>query len=119
MNRVSPDGMGNEPYRVVVGFNNQRFSATVPLIELVATRRQLEFRARFGFGRFVGPWRVDRAEVTKLFRAPGFVSDRVAIQGSNHLDWTIYTFHPEPILLNLEDLGYPVDWFYRAGADLL
>ncbi len=45
----------NEKYRVVIGLNNQRFHATVHLIELVATREQPEFRARFGFGRVRGP----------------------------------------------------------------
>lgn len=39
--------------------------------------------------------------------------DCVAVQGSHYLDWSTYTFHPEPILLALEELGYPVDWLVR------
>ncbi|OOP65319.1 hypothetical protein BMF89_00290 [Arthrobacter sp. SRS-W-1-2016] len=113
MDTVPGKPADNEQYREVIGFNNQRFNATVPLIELVATRERLEFRARFGFGRFVGPWRVERSQVRRVFRAPGLFSDGIAIQGDNYLDWTIYSFHPEVVLLSLEELGYPVNWLDR------
>lgn len=102
-----------EPYRVVIGFNNQRFSATMPLIELIATREHLDFRARFGLGVFLGPWRLERSQITAVFRAPGIMSDCIAIQGGPFVDWSIYAFTLEPILLSLEELGYPVDWLRR------
>jgi len=112
MDTVPGDGTRVEPYRVIVGFDNQQLRATVPLIELAATPERLEFRARFGLGRFMGPWRVERAQVTRVFRARGLMSDCIAIRGSHYLDWTIFTFSPDPILLTLEELGYPVDWLY-------
>lgn len=106
-------GVSDEPYRVTIGFANEKISATLPLIELVATPEQLVFRARFGLGRFLGPWLLERAQVGRIFKAPGIMGDCIAIQGDHYLDWTIYTFSPEPILLTLEELGYPVDWISR------
>jgi hypothetical protein len=41
------------------------------------------------------------------------MSDCIAIQGDHYLDWSIYAFSLEPILLSLEELGYPVDWLRR------
>ncbi|BCW36084.1 hypothetical protein StoSoilA2_21400 [Arthrobacter sp. StoSoilA2] len=81
----------------------------------MATPERLEFRARLGFGRFMGPWRVERSEVTKIFRAPGLMmGDCIAVRCKHYLDWTIYAFGLEPILLTLEELGYPVDWIHST-----
>lgn len=115
MNTVPEAGKPAEPFRVVIGFNNQELSATWPFIELVATPERLEFRARLGLGRFMGPWSVERSMVTKIFRAPGLMmGDCIAVRGKHYLDWTIYAFSLEPILLTLEELGYPVDWIHRT-----
>ncbi|WP_224089981.1 hypothetical protein [Arthrobacter sp. StoSoilB13] len=63
----------------------------------------------------MGPWRVERSEVTKIFRAPGLMmGDCIAVRGKHYLDWTIYAFGLEPILLTLEELGYPVDWIHST-----
>src|SRR6478736_5919187 len=90
---VPGDGAGVGPCRVVIGFNNQRFSAPAPLIELVATPEKLEFRARFGLGRFLGAWCVEQSQVAAVFRAPGVMSDCVAVHGSHYLGWSNYSFH--------------------------
>lgn len=100
-------------YGLITGQHSQSLSATMPLIELTATPEHLGFRARFGLGQFMGPWRLERAQVTAVFRAPGIMSDCIAIQGDHYLDWSIYAFSLEPILLSLEELGYPVDWLRR------
>ncbi len=42
MDAVPGEPADNEQYREVIGFNNQRLHATLPLIELVATRERLE-----------------------------------------------------------------------------
>jgi hypothetical protein len=41
------------------------------------------------------------------------LSDCIAVQGDHDLDWSIYALPLEPILLSLEELGYPVDWLRR------
>jgi hypothetical protein len=60
MNAVRDAGKPVEPFRVVIGFNNQEFGATWPLTELVATPEQLEFRAvsagLWDHGASSGPW---------------------------------------------------------------
>jgi hypothetical protein len=50
----------------------------------------------------------------QVFRAPGLMGDCIALRGKHYLDWTIYAFSLEPILLTLEELGYPVDWIHRT-----
>lgn len=40
------------PHRAIVGLNDQRFGATWPLIEMVATPDRLDFHARFGLAGF-------------------------------------------------------------------
>ena len=42
MNTVPEAGEPVEPFRVVIGFNNQELSATWPFVELVATPERLE-----------------------------------------------------------------------------
>jgi hypothetical protein len=42
------------------------------------------------------------------------MGDCIALRGKHYLDWTIYAFSLEPILLTLEELGYPVDWIHRT-----
>jgi hypothetical protein len=78
MNMVLRDGPGVEPYRVIVGFDNQLFRATAPLIELVATRNPLEFPARPGPRRKMSPWGVERAPVTKIYRVRGLMCGTAA-----------------------------------------
>lgn len=103
-----------EPFRAVIGFSDQKLSATWPFIELLATQERLEFRARMGFARLLGPWGVERSQVTEIFRAPGLLTrDCIAVRGKHYMDWTIYAFSLEPILLRLEELGYPVDSVHR------
>lgn len=109
MDTVPEEGARVEPYRVIVGLDNQKFRATAPLIELFATPDWLEFRARFGLGRLMGPWRAERAQVTKIYRVRGLISDGVGIQGDS-IHWIAFPFRVEPLLLTLEEMGYPVDW---------
>ena len=113
MNKVMGDGKGIDPYRVNVGIEYRTIRATVPLIEFTATPERLEFRARFGLGILVGPWRFDREQVTEFFTTPGWFSNRVNIRG-NQFEMQVFSFSPEPLLLTLEELGYPVDWIVRT-----
>lgn len=100
-------------YRVIVGLYDQRFGATWPLIEMRATSDRLDFHARFGLSRFLGPWRLERAQIKTLYKTRFFVSSAIAVEGANRLDWRIGAFHPESVLLTLEEMGYPVDWVRR------
>ncbi|WP_247043544.1 hypothetical protein [Arthrobacter rhizosphaerae] len=100
-------------YRVIVGLYDQRFGATWPLIEMRATSDRLDFHARFGLSRFLGPWRLERAQIKTLYKTRFFVSSAIAVEGAHRLDWRIGAFHPESALLTLEEMGYPVDWIRR------
>ena len=106
-----PEEEGSEAeYRVIVGLYDQRFGATWPLIEMRATPDRLIFQARFGLGRFLGPWRLERAQIKTLYETRLFFSSAIAVEGAHRLDWRIGAFHPETVLLTLEEMGYPVDW---------
>jgi hypothetical protein len=100
-------------YCVIVGLYDQRFGATWPLIEMRATSDRLDFRARFGLGRFLGPWSLERAQIKTIFKTRLFMQPCIAVQGGYRLDWRIGAFHPEAVLLTLEEMGYPVDWLRR------
>lgn len=113
MDKVAGDGKGVGPYRVNVGMEYRTIRATVPLIEFTATPERLEFRVRFGLGLLLGPWRFEREQVTEVFTTPGWFSDRVHIRG-DHFEMQVFSFSPEPLLLTLEELGYPVDWIVRT-----
>ncbi len=116
MGTVPGDGTGVEPYRVNVGLDIAwQIRAWPPLIQLEATPDFLEFRARLGLGRFFGPWRVEREQVTKIFRGRRWLNPTpsVSIWGKDNLDWIVFTYGPAPLLLTLEELGYPVDWLFR------
>jgi hypothetical protein len=116
MDTVPEEGAGIEPYRVIVGLDNEKFRATAPFIELVATPNALEFRARFGLGRIMGPWRVERAQVDKIYRVRGLIWDGVGIRGKDSLHWIAFPFTVEPLLLTLEEMGYPVDWLWLSRS---
>jgi hypothetical protein len=112
MHKVSGDGKGVIPYRVNVGMEYRTIRATIPLIELTATQNRLEFRVRFGPGRLIGPWRFKREQVTDVFTTPGWFTNRVHVRG-DHFEVQVFAYSPEPLLLTLEELGYPVDWILR------
>lgn len=112
---MAPSGEEIEdvPYRVIVGLYDQRFGASMPLIEMMATSDRLDFHARFGLGRFLGPWRLERAQIKTIYKTRLFMQPCIAIEGGHRLDWRIGTFQPEAMLLTLEEMGYPVDWLRR------
>lgn len=112
MGRVNEEGRGDAPYRVNVGMEYRAIRATAPLIELTATEDHLLFRARFGLGLLMRPLRFERRQVNRIFAAPSWLSDCVRMQG-DHLDLTVFTFSPGPLMLSLEELGYPVEWVSR------
>jgi hypothetical protein len=112
MEGTEREGSSIGPYRANIGMEYRTIRATIPLIELTATPERLEFRARFGLGLFLGPWRFEREQVTKIFAGPGWFSDCVHIQGERP-DMRVFTYGPGPLMLTLEELGYPVDWLSR------
>lgn len=83
------------------------------LIEMVATPERLDFHARFGLGRFLGPWRLERAQIRTIFKTRLLMSPCSAVQGGHRLGWRIGAFHPEPMLLTLAGMDYPLDWLRR------
>jgi hypothetical protein len=102
-----------EPYRVIVGLYDQRFGASWPLIEMVATADRLDFGARFGLGRFLGPWRLEREQIKTIYKTRFLTATGIAIEGAHRLDWRVGAAHPDSVLLTLEEMGYPVDWLRR------
>ncbi|WP_461164091.1 hypothetical protein [Arthrobacter sp. R4-81] len=101
-----------EPYRRNVGFKYRTIRATIPLVELSATSEELHFRFRFGLGLIFGPWHFRREQVFEVFTRRGLFSTRIHIRGED-FEIYVYASPPEPLLLTLEELGYPVDWIMR------
>ncbi|WP_458112962.1 hypothetical protein M1D88_02015 [Arthrobacter sp. R1-13] len=99
--------------RVIVGLYDQWFDASWPLIEMTAKSERLDFYARFGLGRFLGPWRLERAQIRAMYKTRTFFTSSIAVEGAHRLGWRIGAFHPESVLLTLEEIGYPVDWLRR------
>lgn len=64
----------------------------------------------------MGPWRVERAHVTKIYRVRGLIWDGVGIRGRDSLHWIAFPFRAEPLLLTLEEMGYPVDWLWLSRS---
>jgi hypothetical protein len=101
-----------EPYRSNVGIEYRTIRATIPLVELSATSEELHFRFRFGLGLIFGPWHFRRKQVFEVFTTRGLFSTRIHIRGED-FEIYVYASPPEPLLLTLEELGYPVDWIMR------
>ncbi|MGO4247784.1 hypothetical protein AB4Y87_11275 [Paenarthrobacter sp. RAF54_2] len=101
-----------KPYRINVGIEYRTIRATTPLVELTATEEDLNFRFRFGLGRIFGPWPFRREQVIEVFTTRGLFSKRIHIRGGG-FELFVFAVPPEPLLLTLEELGYPVDWILR------
>ncbi|MFF2297586.1 hypothetical protein [Arthrobacter sp. NPDC058127] len=101
-----------EPYRSNVGIEYRTIRATIPLVELSATSAELHLRFRFGLGLIFGPWHFRREQVFEVFTTRGLFSTRIHIRGEG-FEIYVYASPPEPLLLTLEELGYPVDWIMR------
>lgn len=101
-----------EPYRSNVGIEYRTIRATIPLVELSATSEELHFRFRFGLGLIFGPWHFRKEQVFEVFTTRGLFSTRIHIRGED-FEIYVYASPPEPLLLTLEELGYPVDWIMR------
>jgi hypothetical protein len=82
---------------------------TWPLIELRATEECLTFRARFGLGRFVGPWRLDRTQVRAISVTEGRVQRGIEILGLQGQRWVFFALsRPKAqVVDDLATLGYP------------
>lgn len=101
-----------EPYRSYVGIEYRKIRATIPLVELSATSEELHFRFRFGLGLIFGPWHFRREQVSEVFTTRGLLSTRIHMRGEG-FEIFVYASPPEPLLLTLEELSYPVDWIMR------
>ena len=96
----------------VGGLHANGMAYSWPLIRLVATEERLLFRARFGLGRFAGPWQLDREQV-KAVASTGkgsilvFGVEILSTQGDQR--WVFNAMSPprEHVVRALADLGYP------------
>ena len=88
-----------------------------PLVLLIPTHERLEFRLRLGMHRFFGPWKLERADVTLIYRELRGLDafHTLGIVGKEGLWWTFYTHAPDPALNCFEELGYPLDPETRNG----
>lgn len=112
MHAMTDNDKNVTPYRAIVGMEYRTIRATIPLIELTAMSDRLVVRARFGLGNLIRPILFERNEVSRIFAGPALFSGCVHIEGERP-KMKIYTYRPEPLLLTLEELGYPVDWLSR------
>ena len=97
---------------------NYKVKAGPPWIRLTVTPQHLEFRGR-GLLRILrlGPWTMPREQVKKVFAKqrrnlfPPIVWNVEIVTTDPREWWTFWsTERPEPILLSMEECGYPVDW---------
>lgn len=81
---------------------------TWPLIKLLATADRLTFSARFGLGRLVGPWHLDRKQINAVSPAEGLQLG-VEILGTEGQRWVFLTVQSEKVTRDLGALGYPIE----------
>jgi hypothetical protein len=97
--------------RIVGGlYRSDMAVVTWPLIELLATDDRLTFRMRFGLGRFLGPWRLDRDQVKAVATtARGSLLSGIEITGTKGERWVFFAMSQprERVLRDLVGLGYP------------
>lgn len=99
----------SQPSRRVVGLQRNSLVLTWPLVVFDATSQRLEFTARIGLGRFIGPWTIRRAEVNRICHTPrGSLPPGVEIWTTNHDRWVVLA-PPRNLLTELAALGYPVE----------
>lgn len=106
--------------------SNYIVKAGPPWIRLVVTPQRLEFRGR-GLYRLLrlGPWTVPREQVKEVFAKqrrnmlPPIVWNVEIVTMDPSVWWTFWSpQRPEPILLSMEECGYPVDWTPHNWAGL-
>jgi len=99
-------------------YSNYKVKAGPPWIHLVVTPQQMEFRGR-GLLRLLhpGPWTVPREQVKDVFAKqrrnlfPPIAWEIEIVTTDPSVWWTFWSKErPEPILLSMEECGYPVDW---------
>ena len=107
-------------------FSNYKVKAGPPWIRLVITPQHLEFRGR-GLLRLLhlGPWTVPRGQVKEVFvnqrrnPFPPIVWNVEIVTTDPSVWWTFWSpQRPEPILLSMEECGYPGDWTPHNWAGL-
>ncbi|WP_133247100.1 hypothetical protein [Pseudarthrobacter sp. AG30] len=121
MGNAEGDGISGETLRqefIGGAYSNYRVKAGPPWIRLVVTPKQVEFRGR-GLARLSGrgPWAIPREQVQQVFAKkrrnffPPIAWDVEIVTTDPSVWWTFWSpKRPEPLLLSLEEFGYPVDW---------
>lgn len=93
----------------------------VPGLRLVVTPEQLEFHGSWWTGRVLGlgPWFMPRDQVQEIYgkqprSLPPWTWDVVIVGTEPNSRWTFWSREDSgPLLLTLEECGYPVDWIPR------
>lgn len=124
-----PQGGNDQPARryefIGGGYSNYRFQAGPPWIRFVVTPEQLEFHGR-GLNLFrIGPWIVPRSEVKEVFSKrlrrliPPVIWEVEIVTTDPSVWWTFWSPHDTgPVLLTMEECGYPVDWIPHNWAGM-
>ena len=90
-------------------YSSSPLALTWPLVEMIATQEKIEFRARFGLGRFLGPWSIGRTSVHSVGIGMRALRQGVEIVGDDQRRWIIGSLaEKEQVLHDLAALGYPV-----------
>jgi hypothetical protein len=106
------DYFGRVEKEFVGGLHANGMAYSWPLIKLVATEERLLFRARFGLGRFAGPWQLDREQV-KAVASTGrgsilvFGVEILSPQCDQRWVFNAMTAPQKQLVRALADLGYP------------
>lgn len=99
-------------FTAIGGLNHPegRMGLTGPLVRLEATPNEIQLSARFGLGKFLGPWLIPRAQVTKIRPAStslGFFTGVEIIVDASRV-WIFWSLRHVEVLAGLRTLGYPV-----------
>ncbi|NUU30300.1 hypothetical protein [Arthrobacter sp. C9C5] len=104
------EGGGTVPVRegnVWTGFS---VHAMFRMLILSPTSEALRFSLAYGFGKFVGPWTLQRTEVARIERVRMWLNpqDALRIIPATGSPWYFLKHEPGTVLACLKELGCPV-----------
>lgn len=80
-----------------------------PLVQMTVSSESVDFRARFGLGRLLGPWSARTADVASVKASAGFLRNGVEIRLRDGQAWVFFgSWYPQARLLEgFRQAGFP------------